>query len=156
MPLANYTTEVTAIKSVGEIQGLLTGHGARSILIDYKDGEPIALAFIIPTKHGDLPFRLPANIEKVQVVLKKMRSRNRWNPNADRLDRERALKVAWRILRDWVRAQLAIIETEMVTIDQVFLPYMTHRGKTVYEIFVEGHLQLPQGNDDGEFHEVKE
>ncbi|WP_189339127.1 hypothetical protein [Williamsia muralis] len=33
---------------------------------------------------------------------------------------EHALRVAWRITKDWVEAQLAIIETQMVTPAQVF------------------------------------
>ena len=45
-----------------------------------------------------------------------------------------AVRVAWRIVRNWVEAQLAIIETRMVKTEQVFLPYaVTRDGKTLYE-----------------------
>ena len=38
------------------------------------------------------------------------------------------------ITKDWVAAQLAIIETRMVTTAQVFLPYaITRNGQSVYE-----------------------
>ncbi len=39
MPIANYSTTVPAMKSVGEIQGILVAHGAKSIIIDYNGAE---------------------------------------------------------------------------------------------------------------------
>ena len=161
MPLANYTTEVSAIKSVGEIQKMLTEHGAKSILIDYKDNEPIALAFIIPTSHGDLPFRLPANIQAVERLLLKQRVKKpeTWHSDYKQVMQrinEQAKRVAWRILRHWLKEQLAIIETEMVTVDQIFLPYLRQdNGKTLYEALADRHFLLTSsGTQDGEFHEV--
>jgi hypothetical protein len=142
-PIANYTTTVTALKSIGEIQGMLVAHGAKHILIDYEREEPVGLAFIVPTAYGDAPFRLPANIDRVQAVLNRQRVRSR-------VPKDMATRVAWRILRDWVRAQMAILETEMVTIDQIFLPYMEagEGGKTLYEVMLDHHLQLPEGKKD--------
>lgn len=139
MPLANYTTTVTARRSIEEIQSILVKHGAKHILTDYEEEEPVGLAFMIPTPYGDTGFRLPANISAVQRVLKRQRVRSY-------IEREMAARVAWRILKDWVRAQVAILETEMVTIDQVFLPYMeTGNGKTLYQTMLDHHLQLPGG-----------
>lgn len=49
---------------------------------------------------------------------------------------EQAQRVAWRIVKDWVEAQVALIQTEMVTLDQVMLPYMIGVGdKTIYELY---------------------
>jgi len=140
--IANYTTTVPALKSIGEIQGILVAHGAKHILMDYDQGEPMGIAFIAPTPHGDIPFRLPANIERVQAVLNKQRVRSQ-------VSEEFATRVAWRILKDWVRAQMAILETEMVSIEQVFLPYMQvgEKGKTLYEVMLDHNLQLPRGDD---------
>jgi hypothetical protein len=139
-PIANYTTAVTARQSIGEIQGMLVAHGAKHILIDYDGEEPVGLAFIVPTAYGDTPFRLPANIDRVQGVLSRQRVRSR-------VPKDMASRVAWRILKDWVRAQMAILETEMVTIDQVFLPYMQvgESGKILYDVMLDHHLQLPEG-----------
>ena len=138
--IANYSTTVTALKSIGEIQGILVAHGATHILMDYDDEEPVGLAFIVSTPYGDTPFRLPANVDRVEAVLNKQRVRSQ-------VSRELASRVAWRILKDWVRAQMAILETEMVSIDQVFLPYMEvgEKGKTLYEVMLDHHLQLPKG-----------
>lgn len=140
MPIANYSTTVTAMKSIGEIQGILVTHGASAIMMNYDGkGEPISLSFMVKTQFGDMPFRLPANIERVQAVLNRQRIRTV-------VTKEMAARVAWRILKDWVRAQMAILETEMVTIEQVFLPYMeSSSGKTIYEIMVNNRLALPVG-----------
>jgi hypothetical protein len=154
MPIANYTTEVAPEKSIGEIHGMLVSHGASHILTDYKDGKPAGIAFIISTPYGEKPFRIPANIDKVvAVLLKELKSSSyrQWDSQYQKQRRgkleEQANRVAWRILKDWVRAQMAILETEMVTIDQVFLPYMEvgQQGKTLYEVMVNRHLQLTQG-----------
>ena len=141
--LANYSTTVTAPKSIGEIQAILVAHGAKHILIDYNNGDPVGLAFIIATPYGDTPFRLPASIDRVQGVLNKQRVRTQ-------VGKELASRVAWRILKDWVRAQIAILETEMVSIDQIFLPYMEvgKEGKTLYQVMLDHHLQLPAGNHE--------
>ena len=138
--LANYSTTVTALKSIGEIQRLLVAHGATHILMDYHNGEPTGMAFIAATPYGDVPFRLPASIDRVQTVLNKQRVRTE-------VSRELASRVAWRILKDWIRAQMAILETEMVSMDQIFLPYMEigAKGKTLYEVMLDHHLQLPGG-----------
>ena len=138
--LANYSTTVPASRSINEIQNILVAHGAKHILLDYDDGQPSGLAFIVTTAYGDMPFKLPANIERVWAVLNKQRVRSRVKP-------EMASRVAWRILKDWVRAQMAILETDMVTIDQVFLPYMQvgNNGKILYEVMLDHHLQLPSG-----------
>jgi len=156
MPIANYTTEVAALKSIGEIQGMLVAHGAKQILIAYGDkGEPVGLAFIIATPYGDTPFRLPANMGKVEAVLLQQlasSNRRRWDTKYQEQRKvkikEQASRVAWRILKDWVRAQVAILEAEMVTIDQIFLPYMeTGQGKTLYQAMLDHNLQLPRGDD---------
>ncbi len=139
--IANYTTAVTALKSIGEIQGILVTHGAKHILMDYEDSVPTALSFIISTPFGETPFKLPANIDRIQAVLTKQHIRAN-------VTRDLATRVAWRILKDWVRAQMAILEANMVSIDQIFLPYMqSGDGKTLYEIMIERKLELPEGRE---------
>ena len=145
-PLKNYTTEIAAERSLHQIQQKLVNHGARSIRVDYSSGgEPASLSFMVVTKEGELPFRLPANVAKVQVVL--MREST---PGYRR--QGQAARVAWRILKDWVDAQLAIIETEMVTLQEVFLPYMIVKGTklTVFELMSSQGYLLKAGNPEGE------
>lgn len=145
MPLLNYTTQIEAIKTVGEIQGNLAAHGARSILIDYGEDHTVeALSFQIVTPQGQVAIRLPIDPEAVLKVLTQQNSRGRVPRRY--VNRAQAVRVAWRIVKDWVEAQMAILETEMVKMEQIFLPYViTKGGKTLYEAMVDTHFQLPSG-----------
>jgi len=144
MAIANYTTSVSAIKTVGEIQGILVAHGAKSILMNYADdGTVESLSFIIKTPYGDMPIRLPVDANAVLRVMEEQRVPRRY------LTYEQAVKVAWRIVRDWVRAQMAILETEMVKIEQIFLPYLVvDEDKTLYEAMVDKKFYLKPGEGD--------
>jgi sirohydrochlorin ferrochelatase len=137
----NYTTSVDAGKPLGEIQCILTRHGARSIQVDYDQGEPEHVCFTLATPHGDRSFRLPANIDGIQERLVEA-----FGPKSVRATHDQALRVGWRILKDWVEAQVAIIEAGMVSTDEVMLPYMlTPGGTTVYEAYEENELRLLNG-----------
>jgi len=144
------------MKSVGEIQAMLFDHHAKSIRIDSQNGEPCGIAFLIPTVHGEIAFKLPADVEKVKAVLARGNTRKRQAWGAEQLRRDeiakqQASKVAWRLLRDWVRAQMAIIESETVTLEQVFLPYMQVEGeKTLYESMESRRFLLGSGKKEGE------
>ncbi len=69
MPLLNYTTEVPAIKSIGEICAKLVTHDARSIMTNYSAShDPESISFTVLTKQGEIAFRLPANVAKVEAL----------------------------------------------------------------------------------------
>lgn len=137
MPLLNYTTSIAPQKTVMEIQALLAKAGASAILANYdKEGNITALSFQLTTDEGMVAFKLPTAWEPVLATLRRQGvTRSLQTP-------EQALRVAWRITKDWVAAQLAIIETRMVTTAQVFLPYaITKDGTTVYE-YMAAHSSL--------------
>ena len=141
MPLLNYTTKVDVYTTIGAIQGCLVKHGARKIMQDYDgEGRPQALCFAIDTKFGIRGIKLPANVDAVHKVLTNQKVK---------CDREQAERVAWRILKDWVEAQMAILESEMVQMDEIFLPYMVAKdGLPTYELYRENQL-LIGAPDDG-------
>lgn len=143
MPILNYTTEIAAGKTVGEIQALLVKAGARSILADYdEEGLPVRISFLIKTQWGERGFALPANSEAVFAVL--VRQANSGKVAKRYATQEQAARVGWRIVKDWTEAQLALIETEMVTLSQVMLPYMVvEKDKTLYELMAQNNLMLP-------------
>lgn len=151
MPLANYSTTVEAAKSINEIQVNLAKHGAREILMNYaKDGILESLSFIIETPHGNIPFRLPVDADAVLKVLERQHREGKLRQShMGRPTREQSVRVAWRIARDWLRAQTAMLEYEMVRIEQIFLPYMiTPNGKTLYEGMVEKGFYLGEGKPE--------
>ena len=140
MPILNYTTKVSVHDSVGEIQKQLAKHGARRIMQEYdENGMVTTLSFQIETPAGFRAIRLPSNVDAVMKVL------NRQKVKADRAQAER---VAWRIIKDWVEAQMAILETEMVQMDEIFLPYMLdNTGEhTLYEALREKQFLLEGGH----------
>jgi hypothetical protein len=61
---------------------------------------------------------------------------------------EQALRVGWRIIKDWVEAQMAIVESELAGVAEVFLPYaVTKSGTTLYKhIETDGRLLLSNGS----------
>jgi hypothetical protein len=131
MPIANYTSEVSAVRSAGEIIEMLVKAGARGVVQEYgPDQRMNSMGFTIVRSGTTMAFSLPVRSEAVRQVLIKQKVQPKYQ-TAEHADR-----VAWRILRDWIRAQMAIIETEMVSIEQVMLPYMrTDDGSTMFERF---------------------
>lgn len=139
MAIKNYTTTINVNKTIGEIQGILSKHGATAIMTEYDNRNVTGLSFKIMTPRGELGIRLPSNTDRVLQVLKNQRKNN--NQVKDTF--EQANKVAWRIIKDWVDAQMAILETEMVEMEQIFLPYvLNNKGKTLYQEFKENQLLL--------------
>ena len=144
MPILNYTTKVDVYSTVGTIQGILVKHGARRIVQDYDESGHIkALCFSIMTPFGERAVRLPSDSYAVQRVLERQKV------NASP---EQAERVAWRILKDWIEAQMAILESEMVSMEEIFLPYMVtnNGGQTVFERYVSNQLMLEERNGEDE------
>lgn len=146
MALKNFTTTVAVENTVSEIHIALARHGARKIVFDYEeDGRIRAICFSISTPEGERGIRLPANAKRVQSVLHRQKADTK---NRTRIDDsfEQAERVAWRIVKDWLTAQLAILETQMVDAEQVFFPYMLNRGgQTLYEAYKAEVFSLTEG-----------
>ncbi len=138
MPLKNYTTTIKASKTIGEIQEILAQRGARQIMIDYQDGRANRVCFTIDTPIGLQAVVLPVQPDRVLAVLQR---------DGIKADYTRAENVAWRIAKDWLVDQLTILDTEMVTIHQVLLPYFVDRsGRSVYELYNSGQLMIAGGD----------
>lgn len=141
MAILNYTTQINAGKSVAEIQRLLARKGAQQIAVDYENGNPSALNFQITFNEQPVFFRLPCNVEGVYRSL----CNTKGVPHAKQT-REQARRVAWRIIKDWVEAQLAIVESRQAEMTEVFLPYaLDNRGNTFFHSFTEQRKMLTAG-----------
>lgn len=140
MAIKNYTTTIDVYKSLGEIQGVLASHGARKIMVDYDSaGQPIGVAFGIETPDGPRGFLLPANVDGVRAVFSKQKVK---------ASAGQAERTAWRNVRDWIMAQMAIIEAGQVEMAEVFFPYLTDRtGRTIYQLYKVGQLALGDGSE---------
>lgn len=131
MPILNYTTTVDAFKTVSEIEYILMKHKAKSIMKNY-DGEMItSMSFLIDAGSRQIPVKMPVKIDECLKVLQKEKQAGSRNIKATR---EQAERVAWRIMKDWVEAQMALLDVEMVELQEIFLPYIVDQsGQTVYE-----------------------
>jgi len=128
MAIKNYTTQVPANRSIAEIQASLVEHGAIGCMFSYDSESKISsLRFALPVGDSVINFSLPAEWRKFQEVLKQQGVK-RWQ------DEDYCYRVAWRNLRDWTLAQMALYETQMVDMPQIFLPFASDKsGMTLYE-----------------------
>jgi len=148
-PLLDYTTKVPVSRTIAEIQAKLVEHGARAVMMEYaKTGGRIqALAFEIEMPNGRLPIRLPIDTSATLKVLQRQAQNGEIPPKYAKEDH--AYRVAWRIIKDWVEAQMSLLETEMVRMEEIFLPYaITQSGQTIYEVIAgKGFLLGPGGKE---------
>lgn len=103
MAILNRHTDVPAERTAAEIQARLVKARAQAVMMEYDpDGVLTHLSFRVETKHGAIAFRLPANVEGVhRRLLADPRLTGKQKT------REQAARVAWRICKTWVEAQLS-------------------------------------------------
>jgi hypothetical protein len=144
----NYTTQIDPGKTAGECIGMLARHGADAIGMTYTDKKPAGLTFRIETAHGPRQFSLPVNTEGVFNALVKSNRRGDIAPRF--ASREHAERVAWRVVRDWLEVQLALVEAGVAELDQAMLAFVhVAPGVTMFEAYRQNeHAALTAG--DGE------
>jgi hypothetical protein len=133
--IKNFSTIISPEKTIMEIEKMLSEYGATKIMKEYDDkGRPIFLAFAIQTKRGEVPIKLPAKISQVLMMFDKEVSKGLL-PNKYSGDKEQAFRVGWRIIKDWIDAQLTLIRLELVKPEEIFLPYIwdNQNQETLYE-----------------------
>lgn len=144
MPIKNYTTQISAAQSIQEIQTALVEHGAVGIFYEYEKGTGriTALKFGLEIEENRIGFSLPVNWKKFQAVLKQQEVKR-----CD--DEDYCYRVAWRDIRDWIMAQLALYETEIVEMPQIFLPFMAtnKKGETIYDQIKDNQFLLGEGKN---------
>jgi hypothetical protein len=146
MPILNYTTDIPADKTVEEIQRILRRAGAASIRVDYHDGQPENVLFALRLGRELVEFRVPSRWQGVYSILladdsPQMRPKYRSQAHARR--------VAWRIVKDWIEAQIALVQSGQATLPQLFLPHAVRAdGKTLFEVVaVNPQFLLAPGGD---------
>lgn len=137
MAIKNYTTKIDAYKTISEIQKLLSKSGANKIIIDNDSaGNPIGLTFTIDWNGQQNAYSLPCNFTGVLRSLKKS------NVPKSFQNEEQALRIGWRVILDWVPAQLAFREAEMASLPEIFLPYaVTKNGETLFK-YIENNQHI--------------
>lgn len=151
--IKNYSTTISAERTAGEITALLARKGASSITTEYVGLSLSAITFIISVAGMPVRFCLPSNPEGVAKAMLRERpytSRMRgWKADYEAKVREQAKWVSWRIVKDWVEAQLALIESGQGDIAQVFMPYALEPNgsdKTMFQLWMGTYEQKALGS----------
>lgn len=143
----NFSTSIPANRTIAEIEKMLTKYGAKKIMKEYNEnGEPIRLIFSIVTEHGQMGVKLPIKPDKLLEVFK-IQVSNKLLPQrfwSGEWVEAQAKRVAWRIIKDWLDAQLTLLNIEQVRLEEIFLPYLYNDKlqMTVYEMLNEGKFNL--------------
>lgn len=144
-PPLNYTTVIPASRTISECQGMLGEAGASAVAVTFTSRVPSGLSFQLNTASGVQTFSLPVNIDGIHNLLcaadypasVKTRDLDRY------VSREHAVRVGWRVVRDWLEAQLAFIAAGMVSLDEVMLPYLqVGPGQTLYRALQSSQLSI--------------
>ena len=142
MAILNYTTTIESFKTVAEIEQILVKHNAKSIMKNYDGESIISLSFLVDTGINQVPIKLPAKVDECLMVLQMEKKKGTKNIKATK---DQAERVAWRILKDWVEAQMALLDIHMVKLEEVFMPYIIDsHGNTLFEKFEEKQFLLEQ------------
>ncbi len=138
--LKNYRSEMLIGRIFESIMKMLASHGAGQIAFEYGgEGRVVGISFVVETPRGVLSIRLPAKIENVARVMELQRA-DGWR------NREQVYRTAWKNIHDWIAAQMALLETEMVKLEEIFLPYIADReGRTLFERMEERGFLLGPG-----------
>lgn len=103
------------------------------------DGTLEALTFQIVIDSIPVYFSLTPDFEGVLTAMEKDKVAK------NLLTKEQACRVAWRIEKDWIEAQLAKIEAGLASPLQLFLPYaVANDGKTFYQKVIHYGTKLLQ------------
>ncbi len=146
--LKNYTSSVPAARSQMFIERKLVQHGAVRILKTYdKDRQRVnAMCFALTIDGVDVHFKLPARVENCEAVLRANLS-SRARPETRKKIPDQAERTAWKIVSDWVEAQMAMIELAQIEVMEVFMPYIFDGKQTYFEaVKKKGYKALLSGS----------
>ena len=138
MAILFYTTSIATNKTANEIQSILAEGGALAVMAEFEGKDVSAISFRADLNGQILSFKLPVNAEGVYRVMK-----------ADKdipfrlKTMEQAKRTAWRVVKGWIVAQMALVEAEQAELTEVFFPYLQdNTGVTVYNKIRAGNLKL--------------
>lgn len=142
-PIKNASSVASLPRIFEAIQKTLVNHKAKHITYSYDNERIVAIEFVIDINGIDRPFKLPARIKNVEVIMY-------GKGFLSQTQKTQAYRTAWANIRDWISAQMAIIDTGMVKAEEIFLPYMVaNDGRTFYEVMTEQQFLLPEQREGG-------
>lgn len=137
------STKIDVDSTVADIQRVLSRYRCQAIMTKFdRAGEIEAVMFQLEVEGRAIPFQLPARWEPIFEYLNKHRSPRTQEDKANQ-DKEQAKRVAWRQILRWIEAQLALVQTHMVSMQEVFMPYiLLKEGETMYQALARREFRL--------------
>lgn len=138
------TTKIPVDVTVAQIQTILGRHGACAVSTEYDKGEVTAVFFKIMFMDRDIPFKLPCRWKPIFDILYSRKKNQTHSDGPINNMQEQAKRIAWRQILRWVEAQMALVNTDMVQIHEVFLPYIqvSISGETLAERLMASNFTL--------------
>lgn len=148
MPLLNYTTKIPWDRSYAEVKALLITHGAKGFMERVDDhGYITDFIFSLSTPDGEIPIKIPIDVESTLKILTKQYHNGEIGKQFT--EPKRARNIAWRIIKDWLQAHVWLVETEMMKMEQILLPYMmVNKKQTLYDAMKGKHFLLGEGEEE--------
>ena len=135
------TTKISVSKTVSEIQCVLGEAGCSGVMTMFDENKEVsAVCFQIIMLDRVIAFKLPCKWTSIYIHLKgkikkwPVRDVESVNKKIKEIE-DQEKRVAWRQIYRWVLAQISLIDTEMVKVHEVFLPYVqvNIEGQTLFE-----------------------
>lgn len=163
MKIKNRTSIVNPQVTAQRIEQILAEAGVASVSRMYSKGEIVGFEFVIQTQFGNVNFRMPIDTEKAYSVLyaeAKKKQKYEWRDLTTvqkRNIKDQASRTAWKISQEWIQIQLSMVAMKQAELVQVFMPYATRNGVTLFDAMKQGGytalLSAPSQNghvEDGE------
>ena len=150
----NYTTTVAVERTLAEVQSMLGRSGAAAVATSYEpDGTPSGVQFVLRLSGGEYAYALPVDVAAMHRALLAAEKRGDFRGSKKAAgtftSTAQARRVAWRVVKDWLEAQLALIAAGQARVEQVMLPYLRVDAEhTLFESWAERTLSLPAPGGD--------
>lgn len=144
----NYTTTIEGEKTALDCVTMLMRFGAKNVALSVGEEKlPDGLDFTIVLPWGvTRSYSMPVNVAGTEKAL--ARAARAGKIRSGFSNPAQAHRTAWRVLKDWLEVNLALIEAGAVELERVMLPYMrVSPTQDVYGAWVEDEMrQIEAGN----------
>lgn len=123
--IRNYTSSISAEKSISRIEAMLVANGVEKVLKVYNkedkslDGLIFELQMVNST--NIIPIKLPAKIQQIEKLLLSQVKRHTDTVRCN--VKEQAQRTAWKLLAEWVEINIELVKLQQIHLLEVFLPY---------------------------------
>lgn len=138
----NYSTNVPVDRTLAEIQALLGRSGAAAVATTYADGTPTGVQFVLRLAGTEHAYMLPVDVDAMHRTLQAAERRGDFRGSRKAAGTfsspAHARRVAWRVVKDWLEAQLALTSAGQARLEQVMLPYLrVDRDRSLFDAWSE-------------------